>query len=76
MQQRQFRMVRQRLADFLADHVRKEYLLFKEIEGLLKPDNDRNIIREFDKIDAARRPKVKDVVALVEELESKYAPAA
>lgn len=66
----------ERLADFLAEHVRKEYLLFKKFEALLKPGNDRKIVREFNKIDAELGPKIKDVSAIVDGLERKYAVAA
>ena len=65
-----------RLAEFLAEHVRKAYLLFKEFEILLQPENDRRIVSDFEKLDADLRPKLEDVSAIIENLERKYRRAA
>ena len=65
-----------RLAEFLTEHVRKEYLLFKEFEKLLQPENDRKIVSEFEKMDASLRRKLQDVVATLVNLEDKYRFAA
>ena len=66
----------ERLTDFLAEHVREEYLLFGEFQSLLESGDDVKIVREFNKIDATLRPNAKEVSAIVEELETKYPAAA
>jgi hemerythrin-like domain-containing protein len=65
-----------RLAELLTEHVRKEYLLFRQFETLLQPGNDQKIVREFEKLDSGLRPKPKDVSGILEKLESKYLQAA
>jgi len=65
-----------RLAELLTEHVRKEYLLFKEFETLLQPENDRKIVSEFEKLDADLRLRLEDISGILEKLESKYVQAA
>jgi hemerythrin-like domain-containing protein len=65
-----------RLAELLTEHVRKEFLLFQQIETLLQPDNDRKIVSEFETLDAGLRPKLKDVSDTLDKLERKYVQAA
>lgn len=65
-----------RLAEFLMRHARREYLLFKDLETYLRPEDDAKIVAEFESIDSSMRPKIADIVAVLESLEQKYRMAA
>jgi hemerythrin-like domain-containing protein len=65
-----------RLAEFLTEHIRKEYQLLKDVAKVLTPDDDRKVVQEFAKIDAALAPRLQEALSRLDSLVLKYQEAA